>query len=166
MLKLYKNKGFTLIELLVVISIIGLLSTVIMTSLSSAKIKAQNTKFIADMNQLKMAFELYRNDKGFYPGENHNEDGISGISTVEYDTSQTLSFLQGELVPKYISSISQYVPGNTIYQSGGFLDSGFYSCGGVLVKDYLYWLPNSSSLNFPEISIGGDVIPNFYCIGQ
>lgn len=38
-------EGFTLIELLVVISIIGVLSTVIMTSVSGARVKAKRVSF-------------------------------------------------------------------------------------------------------------------------
>jgi prepilin-type N-terminal cleavage/methylation domain-containing protein len=37
-----KNSGFTLVELLVVISIIGLLSSVVYSSLQSSKLKAKD----------------------------------------------------------------------------------------------------------------------------
>ncbi|HAT68259.1 MAG: hypothetical protein A2481_03760 [Candidatus Yonathbacteria bacterium RIFOXYC2_FULL_47_9] len=50
--KKMKNKnGFTLIELLVVISIIGLLSSVILASLNSARAKALRSKAIQEMRQ-------------------------------------------------------------------------------------------------------------------
>lgn len=55
-----RRKGFTLIELLVVIAIIGILSTVILTSLDNAKKKARNTQRITGVKQLLNAFNLAR----------------------------------------------------------------------------------------------------------
>ena len=62
-----KNKGFTLIELLVVIAIIGLLASVVLLALNSARQKARDAKRLADVRQFASAFELYFNDKSSYP---------------------------------------------------------------------------------------------------
>ena len=59
--------GFTLIELLVVISIIGLLSSVVLSSLNSARAKAEDSKTVQSLNQLKRALELYYDQNGRYP---------------------------------------------------------------------------------------------------
>ncbi len=62
-----KNKGFTLIELLVVIAIIGLLSTLAVVALNSARAKARDAKRVADVKQVQTALELYFNDAQGYP---------------------------------------------------------------------------------------------------
>ncbi len=59
--------GFTLIELLVVISIIGLVSSVIITSIDSARIKGRDTQRISQLNQFMRALEIYYSVNGAYP---------------------------------------------------------------------------------------------------
>ncbi|MDP2593520.1 MAG: type II secretion system protein [bacterium] len=61
------KKGFTLIELLVVISIIGLLSSVVLASLNSAREKARDAKRISEIREIQKALELYYDDRGYYP---------------------------------------------------------------------------------------------------
>jgi prepilin-type N-terminal cleavage/methylation domain-containing protein len=62
-----KRKGFTLIELLVVIAIIGLLSTLAVVALNSARQKSRDAKRVADVKQVQTALELYFNDQDAYP---------------------------------------------------------------------------------------------------
>jgi prepilin-type N-terminal cleavage/methylation domain-containing protein len=63
-----KNKGFTLIELLVVIAIIGLLSTIAVIAMSTARSKARDTTRVADARQMSTALEQYFSDNSSYPG--------------------------------------------------------------------------------------------------
>jgi len=59
--------GFTLIELLVVIAIIGVLTSIVMVSLSGAKQKSRDARRVADIKTLQLALGLYYNDNLFYP---------------------------------------------------------------------------------------------------
>lgn len=61
-------RGFTLIELLVVIAIIGLLASIVLASLNSARIKGRDARRIADLKQIQNALEMYASDNaGRYP---------------------------------------------------------------------------------------------------
>jgi len=62
-----KQKGFTLIELLVVIAIIGLLSSVVLASLATAREKSRDARRVSDIRQIAQALELYFDDNEAYP---------------------------------------------------------------------------------------------------
>ena len=55
-----KQKGFTLIELLVVVAIIGVLATIVLSSLSEARQRAQVARANNDMRQIYTAIETTR----------------------------------------------------------------------------------------------------------
>jgi prepilin-type N-terminal cleavage/methylation domain-containing protein len=53
------KKGFTLIELLVAVAIIGLLATIVIVNVNTARAKARDVKRIQDINELSKAIEIY-----------------------------------------------------------------------------------------------------------
>lgn len=56
-----KNRGFTLIELLVVVAIIGILTSLVFTSVVESRTRAKNSKRNEIARQYVSSFELYRN---------------------------------------------------------------------------------------------------------
>jgi len=66
-------RGFTLIELLVVIAIIGLISSIIMVSVSGARSKARDAKRLMEMRQIQLGLEMYYNLHNAYPGNTDND---------------------------------------------------------------------------------------------
>lgn len=63
------SSGFTLIELLVVIAIIGLLSTLAVVALGSARQKARDSLRLSDLKEMQVALELHYTDKSSYPAQ-------------------------------------------------------------------------------------------------
>ncbi|PIS42307.1 MAG: hypothetical protein COT24_04570 [Candidatus Kerfeldbacteria bacterium CG08_land_8_20_14_0_20_40_16] len=99
------KKGFTLIELLVVIAIIGLLATIAVVALNSARTSSRDAKRIADVRQVQTGLEMYFNQFASYPtctsiqevsamtGAACTSNGlttyISGITNINDPTSST-----------------------------------------------------------------------------
>ncbi len=61
------SRGFTLIELLVVVAIIGILSSIVLASLNSARKKGRDARRVSDIKQLQLALELYYDSCNRYP---------------------------------------------------------------------------------------------------
>ncbi len=74
-----KNQnGFTLIELLVVIAIIGLLSTLSIVALNSARARSRDARRVADVKQIQTALEMYYNEMNSYPTSTTSGSPIKG----------------------------------------------------------------------------------------
>lgn len=61
------KRGFTLIELLVVIAIIGILSSIVLASLNTARLKSRDARRVADLKQLQLALQLFYDANSSYP---------------------------------------------------------------------------------------------------
>jgi prepilin-type N-terminal cleavage/methylation domain-containing protein len=66
-MKKINNKGFTLIELLVVIAIIGILSSVVLASLNTARTKGSDAKIISQLNSMRAQALLYSGTGTTFP---------------------------------------------------------------------------------------------------
>jgi general secretion pathway protein G len=74
------RQGFTLIELLVVIAIIGILASVVLASMHSARENAKKVKARAMTKEIRKAMALLEGDSGEWPGHKSIEDIESGAS--------------------------------------------------------------------------------------
>lgn len=104
-----KSKGFTLIELLVVIAIIGILATIVLVSLNSARQKARDTRRLADVKQVALALEMYYDDHSAYPA-------VTGCTSANWTTMATA--IQTDA---YMSAVPNdpLNSGNNVYMYGG-----------------------------------------------
>ncbi len=133
--------GFTLIELLVVISIIGLLSSIIFSSLSSARLKARDAARMQGLVQFRSAAELYTNDNGHYPYTCSVNYGFAGFTGSSYDTqplctapggSVTTSVLSTIMAP-YIQNLVDPKPGS----GGGYLYTNTWNANSYCFMSFV-----------------------------
>jgi len=81
-----KNLGFTLIELLVVVAIIGILASVVLASLSSARGKGADAAIKANMANLRAQAEILYDTYGGYGVDTTPSAKIIGACTQAADT--------------------------------------------------------------------------------
>jgi len=148
--------GFTLIELLVVISIIGLLSSVVLTSLTSARAKARDAKRMSDIRQILNTINLYASD--------HDGAALGGPGWfAEINNTCPSWAIYQNIVPGYISilpddPLSPGAPTTCVGVDGYwyYYGNGYYYTGGATS---FTWTGNSSNfvicskLEKPKINI-------------
>lgn len=96
-----KQRGFTLIELLVVIAIMGVLASIVMTSLNSARMKARDSQRLVELKELEKALALYELNNGAYPSTSNTWWGTCS-SYGSHPTSGSTGWVP-DLAPAYIA---------------------------------------------------------------
>ncbi len=108
-----RPNGFTLIELMVVVAIIGLLSSIVLVSLSTARSKGRDARRFADTQSIQQAVELYfaysqvypncaRTTGGAFPG-----DPSGTYANTNTGSANSMICLATKLVPKYFGKLPQ-----------------------------------------------------------
>jgi len=119
------SRGFTLIELLVVIAIIGLLSSIVLASLSTAREKALDAARMSDTKSLETALQMYFNDHGTFPASS----GQQSVTVLAGPLSPYIAHIPNDPDPTITwqyescsSACAQYVL--QVYTNGGFCKTG------------------------------------------
>lgn len=117
-----KTRGFTLIELLVVIAIIGVLASVVLVSLNSARKRGADTRVISDVNQVRALLETD------YAGGNYSADlqsnsvaATQGVGTTNASSTMNALFADAKTNGGYIIVVSN--SGQTAFAVFGALPS-------------------------------------------
>lgn len=103
------QRAFTLLELLTVIAIIAILSAIIVPVFARVKDNAYRSQDISNMNSLRSALALYREDQGAYP------PALLGYVTL-YATGANAgnvipaNELKGFLYPKRVDGLTTFTP--------------------------------------------------------
>lgn len=137
------SNAFTLIELLVVIAIIGLLSSIVLASLSGARKSAQVTRMVSDLQQIETSLVMWMQGEGYtqwpHPTNdlNMSGDGVDGYRAEIGALASQTSF--GD----YINSSPDAPFGKGKYlgdkkylywRHGGSFSCGDYSYYGVNIR--------------------------------
>ena len=127
-------RGFTLIELLVVVAIIGLLASIVLSSVTVARAKARDARRMADLKNIQTALYLYFDKHNSFP---INRNPCCGYPDTSPNFLQEL--LDDALLPGNPKSPSS--PSNPYY----YYDYGSgNSIGAILVTSLESATPSTS----------------------
>lgn len=90
------KKGFTLIEILITVTIIAILTAIGIVSYNSVNKRARDAKRKSDLEQIRSALEIFRNDFGSYPG---TAEGFIALTSLDPGDGT------GPLVPDYLPGL-------------------------------------------------------------
>ena len=104
------KKGFTLIELVVVIAIVGMVSSIIIVGIQTAKEKGRDAQRVREMDQIRKALEMHLVDFDRYPAGIEGGKCIKDMADLKTALSSYLATLpeeplltQGRLCYTYFS---------------------------------------------------------------
>jgi type II secretion system protein G len=142
---LTNRRGFTLIELLVVVAIIGLLASVVLVSLNSARRKGRITKRVGDISQIRKALELYYNNNNAYPNSYTGNPSGWRSQCPGWGT-----YAQDQVIPGLVPTIISRLPADPAMGVG----NANYNC--YLYKsdgtDYKFMIFNLEDMTTAEIN--------------
>lgn len=147
------KRGFTLIELLVVIAVIGVLASVVLTSVSSARAKSRDNLRRQSLIQLRTALEIFYNDNGFYPYTVDDAAWYTSDPAGDPGTSHNNgNWIPGLVDSGAISELPQDPLGGTGF--GG-------ACGTTWHRAFLYRSTDGSGYNLlSNCAIEGTISPS------
>jgi general secretion pathway protein G len=103
-----RQRGFTLIELLVVVAIVGILAAIAIPNFLNAMNRSRQKRSMADIRTIATAWESRATDVNTYTA--------SGISWPA--ANQSVTTLEGRLMPTYIKKIPVYDGWGALYAVG------------------------------------------------
>lgn len=146
-MKNIRTSGFTIVELLVVIVVIGILASITVVAYSGVQDRTNNVARLAEFNQWRQLYELYKIESGTYPtmpdGGYCLGTGFPGAKCRDYLANNANTLAEENSIPlfnkiKTVATLPQAnhvgvngTVGPYVYYGGGWLQMTAVFHGGT-----------------------------------
>jgi len=149
--------GFTIVELLVVTSIIGLLSSIVLSSVNSTRLKAADAQNLETLKQIQNAIIMYYDQNGYYPKMVSLSTDFTYCTTFGYEP--TWCALETELKPY----IAKFPHGIRDFRYASYLGDNYQTYGlSVPLRDTSNYALAANDGGWYNGTYNGLPEPDFY----
>lgn len=121
--------GFTLVEMVIVAALVGILASIVLFSVSGARQSARVTKAETDLDEIKLAFQLYLEQTGSMP------PGVGHCSHCAFRTppsnSGEANAWETTIVPNVQSVVQIQIPARDPWGNHYLYDNNFIVSGAA-----------------------------------
>ncbi len=119
------RSGFTLVELLVVIAIIGILSSVVLASMNTARIKGNDAAIKGELKNIQAQAQIYRDENnGYYPSFVDGDPIVDNCANTEGLMSDTYIINQLAALNGRFNATTTCMVGTSTYAVSATLQGG------------------------------------------
>jgi type IV pilus assembly protein PilA len=158
--KIKNKKAFTLLELLVVIAIIGVLASIVMSSLNSSRNKADTAFVKQQADQIKKQMELYYQQNGNYGYYNSNMNIASNYQPAGYAGYTNFPGGAGDCYAPFARQGVSDTPGTVSHQIALMVGRAMQKTNSATF--WCYISPDQQSYAFAFYSMKSGL--NTYCV--
>lgn len=164
-MKFKQSKGFTLIELLVVVAIIGILASIVLVSLNSARAKGRDASAKGSLSSMRATAEIYFDTWNSYGAVGSTDSQTLGSGALAGSPlASALSICDYEEIIRLANAVYNQTQSETACEVDGSAGSVSYTLSALMNDQRTYCVDSTGYAGYTTAANGLAALPGNSCI--